>query len=621
MSPQMSPLLHARPLVAPAEQALSSEERATRDAQVQLDSLKLLLQSSASPLLGQWLVAAALVWFCWRPGATGHWLLVWLAGLGLCTAATFRLTLPYRRRPPDLQHLARFKRLNRGVAAIAIAGGLIWAVGVALMWFGATEQMISVVAISLVGLTYLATHSLQLKLPAYFGFTTPLWCSVLVQVLLLRSEFWPWKALFVVMYWAGSGAFAVISHRRYATLLQQRWLLSRQASELQRLTQRAEQALSAKSRLLAAASHDLYQPVHALALLVGALHRRPPERESVRLLDHLENTVQAMAAQFGSLLDLSRLESGGVRPELRAFDLWPLLERIAADEALLAGRKGLRLRLRAATRQAEGPLVLQTDPVLLERILRNLTANAVRYTERGGVLVCVRNTITGLVIQVADSGIGIEAARQASIFEEFVQGHGEGPGRRAGLGLGLTIVRQLVDLLGLQLRLRSRPGLGTVFRLRLPLPLPLGRDGGPLASGDGLEPTPGALVLVVADDAATRAGLTSLLASWGLEVVAAANAADLWPKLLAFPDVPDLIIMDLRMDDEADGPAVIDRLREEYNQQIPALLVSADLSPLRLKQALAKGLVLLDKPPSPRSLEQAVAAALAPRWTAAAPLP
>ena len=489
------------------------------------------------------------------------------------------------------------------------------------MWFGATEQMISVLAISLVGLTYLATHSLQLKLPAYFGFTTPLWCSVLVQVLLLRSEFWPWKALFVVMYWAGSAAFAVVGHRRYATLLQQRWLLSRQAGELQRLTQRAEQALSAKSRLLAAASHDLYQPVHALALLVGALRRRPPERESLRLLDHLENTVQAMAAQFGSLLDLSRLESGGLRPEPRAFDLWPLLERVAADEALLAGRKGLRLRLKAATRQAEGPLVLQTDPVLLERILRNLTANAVRYTERGGVQVCVRNTIAGLVIQVADSGIGIEPARQASIFEEFVQGHGEGPGRRAGLGLGLTIVRQLVDLLGLQLRMRSRPGRGTVFRLRLPLPLPLGRDGGPLASGDGLEPAPGALVLVVADDAATRAGLTSLLASWGLEVVAAANAADLWPKLLAFPDVPDLIIMDLRMDDEADGPAVIDRLREEYNQQIPALLVSADLSPLRLKQALAKGLVLLDKPPSPRSLEQAVAAALAPRWTAAAPLP
>ena len=592
-----------------------------RDAQVQLDSLKLLLQSSASPLLGQWLVAAALAWFCWRPGATGYWLLVWLAGLGLCTAATLRLALPYRRRPPDLQDLARFKRLNRGVAAIATAGGLIWAVGVALMWFGATEQMISVLAISLVGLTYLATHSLQLKLPAYFGFTTPLWCSVLVQVLLLRSEFWPWKALFVVMYWAGSAAFAVVGHRRYAILLQQRWLLSRQASELQRQTQRAEQALSAKSRLLAAASHDLYQPVHALALLVGALRQRPPERETLRLLDHLENTVQSMAAQFGSLLDLSRLESGGLRPEPRAFDLWPLLERVAADEALLAGRKGLRLRLKAATRQAQGPLVLQTDPVLLERILRNLTANAVRYTERGGVLVCVRNTIAGLVIQVADSGIGIEPARQASIFEEFVQGHREAPGRRAGLGLGLTIVRQLVDLLGLQLRLRSRAGRGTVFRLRLPLPLPLGLDGGPLASGDGLEPPPGALVLVVADDAATRAGLTSLLASWGLEVVAAANAADLWPKLLAFPDVPDLIIMDLSMDDEADGPAVIDRLREEYNQQIPALLVSADLSPLRLKQALAKGLVLLDKPPSPRSLEQAVAAALAPRRTAAAPLP
>jgi len=617
----MPPPLHAQPLAAPAEQALSSEERATRDAQVQLDSLKLLLQSSASPLLGQWLVAAALVWFCWRSGTTGNWLLVWLAGLGLCTVATLRLTLPYRRRPPDLQDLARFKRLNRGVAVIAIAGGLIWAVGVALMWFDATQQMISVVAITLVGLTYLATHSLQLKLSAYFGFTTPLWCSVWVQVLLLGAEFWTWKALFVVMYWAASGAFAVISHRRYATLLQQRWLLSRQAIELQRLTQRAERALSAKSRLLAAASHDLYQPVHALALLVGALRRRPPERESLRLLDHLENTVQAMAAQFGSLLDLSRLESGGMRPELRAFDLWPLLERIAADEALLAGRKGLRLRLKAATRQAQGPLVLQTDPVLLERILRNLTANAVRYTERGGVLVCVRNTISGLVIQVADSGIGIEAARQSSIFEEFVQGHGDAPGRRAGLGLGLTIVRQLVELLGLQLRLRSRPGLGTVFRLRLPLPLPLGRDGGLLVSGDGLEPVPGALVLVVADDAATRAGLTSLLASWGLEVVAAANAADLWPKLLAFPDVPDLIIMDLRMDDEADGPTVIDRLRDEYNQQIPALLVSADLSPLRLEQALAKGLVLLDMPPSPRSLGQAVAAALAPRRSAATPLP
>jgi len=619
MSPQLPPPLPARPLAA-AELVLSSDALASRDAQGRLDSLKLLLQSSAIPLLGQWLVAAALAWFCWRSAASGYGLPVWLVGLGLCTAATLRWTLQFRCRAPELQDLAC---LERDVAAMATAVGLFWAVGVVLMWSGATQQVIAVVAISLVGLTSMATLPLQLNLPAYFGFITPLWCSVLVQVLLLRSDFWPWKASFVVIYWAGSAAFAVIAHRRFATLLQQRWLLSRQANELQRLTQRAEEALSAKSRLLAAASHDLYQPVHALVLLVGALRRRPLERESLRLLDHLENTVQAMAAQFGSLLDLSRLESGGMRPELRAFDLWPLLERVAADEALLAERKGLRLRLKAATRQAEGPLVLQTDPVLLERILRNLAANAVRYTERGGVLVCVRNTSSGLIVQVADSGIGIELARQAGIFEEFVQGHGETPGRRAGLGLGLTIVRQLVDLLGLQLRMRSRPGLGTVFRLRLPLPLPLprGRDGGPLVSGDDLAPVLGALVLVVADDAATRAGLTSLLASWGLEVVAAANAADLWPKLLAFPDVPDLLIIDLRMADEADGPNVIDRLREEYNQQIPALLVSADLSPLRLAQALAKGLVLLDKPPSPRSLGQAVAAALAPRWTAAAPPP
>ena len=613
---------HSRPGLALAEPAPSPESLIARDAQVRFDILQASLQSSRIPLLLQSLVAVGLAWLCWRAGAAGDWPLAWLAVVVGCSAVTFRWIQHCVRRPPGPRDVVLRLRV---FTAIAITGGLIWAAGVALLYFDATPNMIAVVAVSLLGVTYVATHSMHLHLPAFLGFISPLWCSVLAQVLLMRTEFWPWKAAFIVLFWAGSCAVAVLGHRRYITLQQQRWLLAWQAVDLHRLSQRAEQALLTKSRFLAAASHDLRQPVHALALLVGALRRRPQDREGQRLLTHLEATVQSMAVQFGALLDLSRLEAGALRPERRRFDLWPLLERVAADEALLAGRKRLRLRLKPARGVAEGPLLLHSDPLLLERILRNLTANAVRYTERGGVLIQVRCAAAGVVIQVADSGIGIEPEHQAGIFEPFVQGHLQLPERRNGLGLGLAIVRQLVDLLGLQLRLRSRPGQGTVFRLRLPLPPPGGDSGArapdslqSTAASGWQEMVPGALVLVVDDDGAIRAGLTSLLASWNLEVVAAANAADLWPKLLALPDVPDLIICDLCLDDGVDGATLIDRLREEYNQPIPALLVTADPSAQPLQQASAGARVLLHKPLSPQALRQAVASALAPSAAATA---
>ncbi len=371
------------------------------------------------------------------------------------------------------------------------------------------------------------------------------------------------------------------------------------AEDMRQAKERADQANVAKSNFLASASHDLRQPVHALGLFIGALRGRAMDAQARRLVDQIDELVGAMDDLFTSLLDVSKLDAGAISPSVEPISVGPLIERLCGDYAGEAIGKGIRLR------QVRCALTVRSDPVLLERIIRNLISNAVRYTDRGGVVVGCRRRGTGLDIEICDSGCGVPAELHGQIFEEFFQVANPERDRSKGLGLGLAIVKRLAGLIAAPLSFRSEVGKGSVFRLSLPrceavLPLPEQGVQGDLSPASG-----GALIAVIDDELAIQQAMQSLLSSWNYRVVAASSAEAVMARLQA-ASPPDLLICDYRLRGGLTGVAEIATLRRRFGRSIPAMLITGDTAPDRIAEAQASGLLLLHKPLSNARLRAAV---------------
>jgi two-component system, sensor histidine kinase len=370
------------------------------------------------------------------------------------------------------------------------------------------------------------------------------------------------------------------------------------AEDLRRQKEVAEEANLSKSRFLAAASHDLRQPIHALGMFVGALARHPMTDEMRRLVEQIEGSVGAMDGLFNSLLDISKLDAGVVQSHARAFPIGPLLERICEEFAGEAERKGLRLTLCPCS------AFVVSDPLLLERILRNIVSNAVRYTDHGRILVGCRRG-SRLSVEIWDTGRGIAQSDRERVFQEFYQVDNFERDRSKGLGLGLAIVRRLTLLLEHPLELRSQIGKGSVFKLSLPT-----THSEPPTVPRSLDPIfpalQGALILVVDDELMVQQAMSSLLKSWGSDVIVASSCAEMLERIAACPAAPDLILCDYRLPGEENGIDVIRRLQSEFNEDIPAILITGDTAPDRLQQAHDSGFVVLAKPVANSKLRAAI---------------
>ena len=269
----------------------------------------------------------------------------------------------------------------------------------------------------------------------------------------------------------------------------------------------AEEANVAKSKFIATASHDLRQPVHALGLLAGALQGHAMNDDMRRLVGQIGGSVTAMDGLFDSLLDISRLDAGVVETQIEDFPIQPVLERVCRDYLIEADTKGLRLVWSRCS------AIVRTDPFLLERILRNLVSNAVRYTDRGGIVVGCRRG-NRLRVEVWDTGRGIPLEQQGQVFREFFQLETPERDRAKGLGLGLAIVDRLAKLLDCAVTLRSEPGKGSVFMISVALAQGQ-RLGVPSPQGAPMFVMPRGLILVIDDDPVIQSAMQSLL-SWGM---------------------------------------------------------------------------------------------------------
>lgn len=370
-------------------------------------------------------------------------------------------------------------------------------------------------------------------------------------------------------------------------------------AELEASRAEAEAANLGKTRFIAAASHDLLQPLHAARLFTAAMLDRDPGND---LGGKIDSSLGAVESLLDALLDISKLDAGAFKPEKRAFALQPLFESLETAFAAVAQRRGIELVV-VPTRA-----FVETDPAFLRRVLQNLLGNALRYGRTEGrrprVLLGCRRENGCLRVEVKDNGPGIPADKQAVIFEEFVrlQPEDDRPREERGLGLGLAIVDRIARMLELPLRLDSAPGEGSTFSVTVPLvPSVVAANPPPVASPSPPSLEDGSFVLCVDNEARVREAMATLLAGWGCTVAVAATQAEALDKVRQAGRLPDLVLADLHLDQE-DGLQVVQVLREAWGRAVPAALVTADRDPTLRLRARTRQVELLHKPVKPAAL-------------------
>jgi len=395
------------------------------------------------------------------------------------------------------------------------------------------------------------------------------------------------------------------SHR----LLQSR--INEATAELARKNQQLEVASQAKTRLLAAASHDLRQPLHALTLFSDGLANGETDPVKLQRIGHIRECVDSLDRLFSELLNLSQLDAGVLQPQWIDFPLDRLFEEISRNFRPVAEQQGLRLVVRKTD------LWVRCDYVMLSRILNNLVSNSLRHTIEGGVLVGARRRGRGVRIDVIDTGVGIATHHQVRVFEEFYQV--EPTGRQAargarGMGLGLATVQRLAELLNTRVELSSKLHKGTCVRVMVrsaPPALPAPVVPPAVAAIEEEESLANMRILVIDDERTILEGLTVVLSNWGAEVLPAQTRAEALALADTWAQPPDMVISDLLLQGGDNGLDVIGAL-ERHPRGIGAgtarLLVTGETKPDRLREVASAGIAVLYKPVSPRVLRQAIQA-------------
>jgi len=517
---------------------------------------------------------------------------VWLGFLAFHTIVRLGVRVAYVRRQPQA---TEWRLWAQRFLAGCVVSGLTWAVALPFLLPHDRFDLQALVIVAMVIGTYGVIGSAGVYRPAFLTFFLPF--PSMVVWLFLEGDKLHIACAVLILLWLPS--VAMLGRRYNASLeeaLRLRFENAAMAEDLQAQKQVADQTSLAKSRFLASASHDLRQPVHALGMFIGALRSHRLPKRSLELVDQMDASVGALDGLFTSLLDVSRLDAGVIESRPVAMPVQPLLARICRELEAEAEAKGVDLILAPTT------AVVRSDPVLLERVMRNLIGNAVRHTRKGWVLVGCRRRGHRFVLEVRDTGPGIPAELHEAVFEEFYQVANPDRDRSKGLGLGLPIVRRLTAILEHPLEMDSTPGEGTTFRVLAPR---AASQAVAAAARPDLTEVRSGMVLVIDDEPAIRSGMIALLESWGHTVIAAGGAASAVAALKG-RRAPDVIVCDYRLRDGETGVQAIRAVQAALGVDTPAILVTGDTGPDSIREALASGHPLLHKPLSHGRLRAAV---------------
>lgn len=554
-----------------------------------LDEQVRALYQSLLPILGvHLLVGGVMVAMLWKL-FPGPGLLIWSACLLLMVGVRTALYWHYKRHAKD----GIAQRHSRYFVAGAALSGLLWGVAGVAFFPPVLEYRLFVLFI-LVGMGAGAVSSLTAYLPAFVAYFPLSMLPVALRLVMTEQPVTIGLGLMTLAYVAALSFFA----RNISRSLAESWRLRFEnldlVRELSAQKLQAEQANRAKSRFLAAASHDLRQPLHAVNLYVSLLddaRDMPRVRELTARIGQSVGTLQNL---FGALLDISKLEAGTLVPEQESFLLLPLLDRLGNDFAVEAAHRGLHLEIERSE------AVVHTDATLLEQILRNYLSNALRYTRAGQVRLRVQSSGDSHRIEVSDTGIGIEAAQQKRIFEEFYQIQAVGRDSSEGLGLGLAIVARAARLLELEIGVRSIPGEGSTFFVAVPAGdsariLATGEEPGE-AAPDSTRPL---CILVIDDDPGVRESTQAALAGWGHDGITAASLDDAVAALAG--RTPDGIIVDYRLGAGRTGLDALAELERNLGPR-PAIIITGDVAGEAMQKLMASGRPWLHKPVAPAKL-------------------
>jgi signal transduction histidine kinase/ActR/RegA family two-component response regulator len=525
----------------------------------------------------------------------------------------FQLTVPrgmMQRYLADIDSVGAAPRWARAFAWQATTNGMIWGVAAAIFFTPEAPVHLALLCALLCGMSAGAIPVTAMLLPAFYGAVTAMLLPLIARAALTGEADFMALSGMVAVYWVYTLSTGHSHNRLFRASFRQNLenigLIGRLVEQTALAESAKEMAVDAdrsKSRFLAAASHDLRQPLHAIALFSNALAENTNPAEMRQLAGNLNASVDALSRLLNTLLDISKLDAGAVVPRPRSFAMADLFERLYNDFGPLAAQQGLRLRMRPTA------AVVATDPILLEQVLRNLMSNALRYTPQGTVLVACRRRGDDWCIEVRDSGIGIDAQEHAKIFGEYYQIGNAERDRDKGLGLGLAIVDRMAKLIDCPVELRSAPGRGSVFALRVKAGIPA-----PAAAQSAAPQTctlAGMRILVIDDESDILAATGAQLRSWQCDVLAAESLEQALERMEARAWIPDGVISDLRLGHGRNGIEVLDCLRDRHGAELRCVLVTGDTGTGQLQAVRQSGYAVLHKPVRPAKLR-----ALLSQWAA-----
>ena len=604
-------------------------------ARVAAGRVRLVHDQGRTLVLGAALAATVTMLFAWwwRGGAL-PW--PWLAALGAQACVRLRLIAAYHRAGPGSSGVPDAPGAPDWGARFALgtlAAGLVWSAWALAHYDPEDVEFLLLLSTVYAGMIAVSAASTGAHLPSFLSFSVPLAVPLAVAHLASGRDVLVVTGVLLGLFLAVNVALARRVAAHHAELIRARCTNEELAERLAGEKRVAEAAVVAKSRFLAATSHDLRQPLHALVLFVEALRRcvRGGGKGAAvhEIVEDVASSADALKGLLDALLDLSRLDAETMPFEPVHVRLDDVLDRLRSRFGPQARDAGLELVV------APAGLVAWTDPILLERVLANLLSNAVRYTPRGGVRLEVVPADGGACrIELVDTGIGIPAASVENVFGEYVQLDNPSRDREAGLGLGLSIVRRLCELMDAPLAMESEPGVGTRFELRVP-----GGDPARVALPETGPATPvpprcdGALVLVIDDERTVLEATGRLLESRGCTALLAGSAREALRAVALAGRAPDLVLSDLGLGGGASGIDAVAALREAVGgpvggpeggavggsaggsagegagRELPAVIVTGDTSPERLREVRDSGLESLCKPVSAAALDAVLARA------------
>ena len=572
----------------------------SQQRRVQAEMINLLYQQTRTILFGLMVVATAIAIIFYNNVPNEH-VIIWVAIVYSLIFVRYLFFRQFGLKKRDADDTIKW---GWQFAFFAFLSGCTWGAASVVFYTPENIQLFVVLTMIVIGITIISMATLSAFLWAYYVYAIPTMLPIIWIYMNMDDQAYSVFGIVLLVLIVTMFNLARSNHRSLHQSIKLRFenidlvqQLTAQKEKAEQAKQVAEEANASKTKFLAAASHDLRQPLHAMGLFLGALEDRVEKENQKVIVQKIQKSSHALNGLLDSLLDISKLDADVVQVEPKLFCVQNLFDSLECEFEPDAAEKGLRLKF------IKTQIFLHTDYAILDRILRNLISNAIKYTNKGGIAIGCRRHKGGILLAVYDTGIGIHENEMENIFQEFHQLQNPERDRSKGLGLGLAIVKRMAKLLNASLLTSSIPEKGSMFGLVLPEALSI--DQMDVVPKQFVHPIffESKWVLVVDDEMEIRDSLKILLESWHCNVITAASGKEAIGVLNKSKVVLDIILADYSLRDSETGNEVIREIQSNYkDHKISAIIITGDTAPGRIKEANASGYKILHKPVSPNEL-------------------